>query len=275
MTVNHMMLTFFALMVALSPFTLKASVEIHLGEISPQNQDFQEKMQNGLQYFFDLVNRQCHLDISYRVDVLSPLELPFERFTFDGYPRQYRVNHEESYFTYFQHDLAKIFVHSPQSFKEKSIKIFSVPNLDGYCGYAFPPIQFKLGDEYPLNEKLTKKIEHTLLLNYEQGGCGNFNRIMAHELAHLFIQDNPPHQCKNDSGEMRPCDEENLLSVFRLVAPEYPFKKPGNHNPFGGNHGPEMGDPMAPKRMPSIGTSLTKDQCQAIKRTVQTLDDQQ
>ncbi len=74
--------------------------------------------------------------------------------------------------------------------------------------------------------------------------------MIAHELAHIFIQDNPPHMCGS-----RPCDEENILSVYRYVN--------RNNRPF--NHY----DPMMRERLPSIGTDISQEQCLAIEKTLQ------
>lgn len=245
---------------------------------APEGQSI-EKVEVALNYFFDLVRDQCQIDVGYRIESLTSWDLPFKRFQFDAFSQQYKISEtQQSDFQYFQYDLWRILKASPYAIPTDGIKLISVPNLDGYCGFAFPKIQFASANDYLPNAQVEKMLTNSILINYQQASCGSYNRIVAHELAHLFIQDNPAHYCPNSSGGLSPCPEDNLLSVFRTVRPtSMSHKKPGQaglFSPDGGdpfNSGKPGGfnDPMVPQKLPSIGTTLLPEQCRAIEKTVQ------
>ncbi len=269
-------LTTFLIIVLNAWFTVcvAQTIPITLAHISPIADGYDlNKAEGALEYFFGLINEQCQMDLHYRVEHLPTWDMPFERFRFDPLPQQSKMSSTQtSYFQYFQHDLWQLLNSSTYASNDYGVKILIVPNLDGYCGFAFPEIQFTAEEDYPSHQKVQRLLTNSLLINYQQAGCGSYNRLVAHELAHIFIQDNPAHYCPNEAGELRPCPEDNLLSVFRTVRPNpVGTKKPGGHNPFPSGGIGEFNDPMIPQKLPSIGTHILPVQCRAIAKTVQKL----
>lgn len=253
------------------PQWLGASYQLEIGiaVLSPIPQEHDPSaLPNAVNYFFKIVEEQCELSISPSYSYYPTWELPFERFEFDSVPVLRQLESGPANFSYFQYPLWQMLESAPSHFIDHHIKILNVPNLDGYCGFAFPEVQFSSTEQSP-QSPVSSRLKNNLLINFQQSGCGSYQRLVAHELAHLMVQDNPAHMCENEDKQLRPCPENNLLSVFRTLSPKPPVHKfPGKPNfPFPQDNF----DPAMPQKLPSIGTQLTPGQCQAIAHTVKKL----
>lgn len=228
-----------------------------------------DKVETAISKFISYVKRDCDIELEYEVTTEEPLNFLPAKYEINILPEYKKIGETTHLYKYFQAELAQIIYDNELTREANEVKIIVVDGFDGYCGYAFPEVQFNFGKEYEENT-LTSKLKNHILINSSQFGCGGFSRLLSHELGHIFIQDEPAHTCKKN-GKIFRCKENNLMSVTRVVK-----AGPGNHGGMsnGGffeNQG-DFGAPPGPyksKTLPSIGTGLLKSQCKAIQKTLE------
>lgn len=131
-----------------------------------------------------------------------------------------------------------------QALQKNEIKLFVVSDLGGVlCGYAFPEIT------------RTSYFKETFSILIQEGdiSCGAKERLVAHELAHLFIQDNPPHGCRDNNGEVVDCPVDNILQNEIVT--------------YSG-----IGRNLKPHYIQAKGLAITQKQCQDIQKTLNQID---
>jgi hypothetical protein len=126
------------------------------------------------------------------------------------------------------------------------------------CGTSFPVVQFfdeearARAANAPLNRDVLPWVANRIMLvsRSGMGDCGDYTRVVAHEVGHLFVQDDPAHHCAVPSGRMVPCDASNLMAhTIENPREEFMFSLLAN------------------------GTRLTPAQCARAARSLTTLWD--
>lgn len=162
------------------------------------------KLECGIEVGFELFNRG---EMEFNEEIKFPLRAHTEK-----------VNDESISFIYDQYSLYKEFSRlgvvkeKNQIFLIKSEKLGKI-SLTGaprkVCGYANPLVQF---DE-SVSLKIQELVGNTIVFNGDQTGCDqNFNSVIAHELAHLLVQDKSPHHITDDLFLDYAVPNTNLLS---------------------------------------------------------------
>ncbi len=226
-----------------------------------QNTMKTESVENAVNAFASILSRECGIEFNYRVELGDEITSMPSEYKIEVLPKEKIINGEKNTYKFYQYELDQIVKNNNLRRRSNEVKILIVNDFDGYCGYAFPEIQFDYLENDQQNP-LTNSLKNYILLHSNQRDCGGLNRLLSHELGHVFIQDNPAHMCTENGKEFN-CKENNLMSVFRYSKPA-PVFNPGG---FGG--GGMFDDPMRPRKLPSIGTGLLPDQCQAIRQTIE------
>jgi hypothetical protein len=137
------------------------------------------------------------------------------------------------------------------------IDLFVRPRWEN-CGTSFPRVQLQDAEARaqatngPLAASVLPWVMDRVMLvsRSGMGDCGDYTRVVAHELGHLFVQDDPPHRCPLPDGRDVPCDAGNLMA----------------HSVEGGRDG-ELYERLAE------GTSLSPEQCRRLDASLRTLWD--
>lgn len=220
-----------------------------------------QKIESGVEFFKNSVKESCGITLDFNIKIEAMTSDIGQRFKSHTYYKKEVTKYGPQNFIYFQKDLYDYLDLNEGLVNSNGIKIHDVDEVEGHCAFAFPKIQF----EKMNSKKLRKTLENHILLSRESEGCGSSSRLIAHELAHIFIQDDPPHRCGN-----KLCDEDNLLSVMRKMPTQTHFhsgsQRGFNTSGFGGHIG-QNHDGSSIQKTPSIGRSLNSNQCQAIKKT--------
>lgn len=237
---------FLVLLIALSPAYAKT---ISVNVFESGDQDFFEIAKRGLEFFSAQVKRSCSIEMDFEINkgsIASTHNINFVNETTV-------VNYGGLQLKYFQPSLLELLKSNNLLKHKRELTLIDVPNLTGHCGFAFPRVQFEENMQMDFKEHMMNHV----LLNLKSGGCGSSSRLIAHELAHIFIQDDPPHMCENG-----PCDENNILSVYRYISNSNEDRSRGRqHNRYE--------DPIFRQRAPSIGVEINADQCLSIIKTLE------
>lgn len=238
---------------------------INLNSVSQQDE---QRISDGIQFFNQLLQRQCGFNLNANVS-RRDLQVTNSTFVEDSNWSERHIPGVGSYFfRFYQQQMYSITTENNLRQRNNEVSIFVTPRLDA-CGFAFPDIQF-LDDETTAKNSDARITSHILpwLRNRvivgatSQGfsDCANSNRLVAHELAHIFVQDESPHTCFDENaGHHVRCAEDNILATRRLI---YPEPRPGRPRPPGyGMDEPEV--------RPAVGTIITPHQCESIRNTIQ------
>ncbi|MDD0854398.1 hypothetical protein HBN50_14900 [Halobacteriovorax sp. GB3] len=233
-----------------------AAIPVTIYSTINQDSEFQ-KLEQGIDFFFDKLNQSCRSNYQYEIKLKESLNVDVSPFKLLQSQTEIETKEGRDSFIFFQESLYHHLKENKIFKKNKGITIHSVADVTGHCGFAFPIIQF----EQMQSPLLKEVLQNHLLISQDRAGCGNLSRLIAHELAHLFIQDNPPHQC----GDQR-CGEENILSVYRYIKP-----RPSQFGSRGSRGGDIFDDFLNPRQAPSIGVEFNEKQCESVARTVDQL----
>ncbi|WP_034728603.1 hypothetical protein [Bacteriovorax sp. BSW11_IV] len=231
--------------IALSPAYAKT---ISVSVFESGDSQFFETAKRGLEFFSLQVKRSCSIDIDFEINrgsIASTHDINFVNETMT-------VEYEGLQLKYFQPSLVELLKSNNLLNYKRELTLIDVPNLTGHCGFAFPKVQFE--QSLPMDFK--EQLKDHVLLNLKGGGCGSSSRLIAHELAHIFIQDNPPHMCEDG-----PCDENNILSVYRYISNF-------DENQSRGRRHNRYEDPIFRQRVPSVGVDIDTHQCLSILKTL-------
>lgn len=237
---------------------------INLNSVSAQDE---QRVIDGIQFFNQILQRQCGFNLTANI---SRRDLEVSNSTFiedDSWSERHIPGVGSYFFRFYQSQMYSITTENNLQQQENEVSVFVTPSLDA-CGFAFPDIQFldKVTTSKNPDARITSHILPWLRNRVIVGAtsqsfsdCANSNRLMAHELAHIFIQDESPHTCFDENaGHHRGCPDENVLATRRRI---YPEPRPGR--PRLPDHGMDE-----PEIRPAIGTIITPRQCQDILNTV-------
>lgn len=237
-----------------------------------------KKLENGLGFYNDLLKVHCGLQLNSKIKVKT-IESNSPHFAFDGSWVQKAIDQANSYFfRFFQlATLNEVSTHRLVQQKNE-VSFILTRSLTSHCGFAFPKIQFNDADALAKNTNLkSRSVVEPLIQNRilfaspsENGSdCANSNRMVSHELSHVLVQDEKPHHCLNSStNTYERCHEENILATQRTVYPD-PRGNRGFKPGYGGDN--SSYDPFEPQHVNAIGTEISEDQCRAIVKTIQEL----
>lgn len=233
------------------------------------------RIHEGVEFFNELLERRCGFRLNAnitRADVLTEKSGPTFRNEPSWVPTQVGDN-QTYFFRFYQKDMFELTTVKQLTQKKNEVSIFVVDNFD-MCGFAFPDIQmtdsFHLSKntDNQLNQFVLPWVQNRVIMGSVSTGpreCHNSNRIVSHELAHVFIQDESPHTCWDEKqGAYRPCPPDNILTTRVVIYPE----PRGNGFPH-----PRQYDmsPSEPEVRPAVGTDITERQCNSILSTVRNM----
>lgn len=181
-------------------------------------------------------------------------------------------------FQYYQYPLYRFLKHHPQIAKrshKKEISLILVKELSDHCAFSFPRVQFPSTPTSPREKEIISLLTNRIILAlspHPAFGCHNRRRLVAHELAHIFIQDDPknPHTCLMN-GELHPCPPTNLLANFAIL-----WESP--HRFYSSNSMISLplqatrfmqSDDLFPEEVLATGTDITPEQCDQIEQSLQ------
>lgn len=228
----------------------------------------------GLQTFVDLLASECAIRDEFEIPPVKSLNVkpaetlfkdPEARGAKDGLSSKAR----NFPFQFFQLDLLRLIERYPDRFSRSSgpeISVLMMEGLEGNCGFALPKVQFQKASGNSHNKEVVDLLKNIVLIDTSRdnhGDCVNRTRILSHELAHVFVQDDPAHLCLGSGGNKMPCPKENLMASLVWV--------PTPRKPRPGEEGTRMGEAenFGMRQIQANGTKLTPDQCEAVKRTIQ------
>lgn len=181
----------------------------------PQSLNY-DNVKSGIDKLLIILKKECGIDFKYSLDKRDGLtfskniEFPLEEKTS-------RTPDGNIPFIYDQFDLYQEFRSKKLVKAKNEIFIIKTPQLGlisnsgvpkGVCGYANPDIQFR--PEVPV--KVKANIKNTILFNSDQKNCHqDFSWVIAHEIAHLLVQDEPPHMITDDLKKFYNPPADNLL----------------------------------------------------------------
>ncbi|MBI5631340.1 MAG: hypothetical protein HY921_10715 [Elusimicrobia bacterium] len=233
------------------------TVQVYRGENAAVKGEAEE-WSSGIGLFKDLVQKHCGFELPIivpppvRIEGLARESLLLERAA--GVP----------YYRAALKALLRRYPAIPALRRKAEVSVIMVKNLEEHCAYAFPTVAFiEKNGAFSKAEK--DALSGRVLVSLDSGlDCRNVGRQMAHELAHVFVQDEPPHQCRGPEGGMTPCPPNNLLADFWVEKNSPP---PGRYGRGGGDEDGGIDDILGQNLHPATGMELTPDQCAAIKLT--------
>ena len=235
----------------------------------------------GVNYFSELLDKHCGLKPEIQYD-FTDQEQPSPSFEFQGWFHKEKVFEAADYwFRFFQFSTFRASLNFSNQSDPADVRIYLVNRLPGHCGFAFPMIQFNEESARQLNAKsnqtvmIESKIKNSVLFaspEANSGDCSNFKRFMSHELAHIFVQDQTPHHCLNETTQKyEPCPDNNLLSTYRKIYPSPNRRFPSNPG-FEPAPGGEALSPDEPIIVKPWGTDLDRHQCLMIMNTLKEMN---
>lgn len=172
----------------------------------------------GIELFARLAREQCSLETSPRVTRVrrgDPGDWSYqhgwqELSSPSGRPYSFRFRQAGMYLLTRRENIPPV---------AGRIDLFVRKNWDN-CGDAFPLVQFtdeesrtRAGNAGQERDVLPWVINRVMLVSRSgRSDCGDYARVVAHELGHLLVQDDPPHQCAAPSGRLFQCEASNLMA---------------------------------------------------------------
>lgn len=246
------------------------AIDFRVVNVNSVSSSDEQRISEGIQFFNQILQRQCGFQMRAQI-IRQDLHLEDSRFRFESiWSARDIAGIGKYFFRFFQEKMYSVTTENNLQQKNNEVSIFVAPHLD-MCGFAFPDIQFldeetlAKNPDMNINSHIMPWIRNRVIIgatSQNLSDCSNSNRLVAHELAHIFIQDRSPHTCWDESRQQyRGCPEDNILATRRLI---YAEPRPGRPRPPGyGMDEPEV--------RPAIGSIITPRQCQDILNTVRSM----
>ncbi len=216
-----------------------------------------DQVRDGIQLFVRLVREQCKIKIEPQISVERRGE-PGD-WEYDGDWRDLAVNSGQVFsFHNYQAGMYRLATREQLPQVPRQIAMFVRSGWEN-CATSFPIVEFYDAHEKSrtqnreLNRTIVPWIANRIMLvsQSSQRACESYPRMVAHEIGHIFIQDDPPHYCPapGSPDRMIPCYGENLMA-----------------------HTMQLGrDPMDEGF--ATGTMIYEPQCRQIEKSLGTLWD--
>jgi hypothetical protein len=257
-----------------SAFTADFNFKFNIINVNYVSAADEQRVVEGIQFFTKIVKDNCNINIKASIEArgLSASSKVFQyEQSWTPLPIEKLGNY---YFRYYQKSVFELTTQHKLTQAPNAVTLFVTDHLSGHCGFAFPDIQFTdnqsllQNSNSLINNKVLPWVRNRVLLGSTSSNtldCANSNRLVAHELAHIFVQDNPPHFCWDDDVKKNiPCEDNNILATQRRVYPHHNGGPKGFPQPPIDNLGPDE-----PIILPAIGTKITETQCKVILNTLE------
>jgi len=263
---------FFCLLLSFATSSFAETVNFRIINTNASSAD-EAKIRDGIEFFKSIYNQHCGAEISGQIThqrVNPPAGFSFVN---DSSWTLAQVGANASYwFRFFQKSMFDFNQTHRLSQRKNEVTIYLQQNLGSHCGFAFPDIQFTdaqarvKNPNAGINNSVVPWIRNRVIMaapTQNGSDCANSNRMTAHELAHIFVQDESPHTCwDTELRRYQTCPEDNILATYRYVYDEPRFGR-------GRPPGPDLDEPQV---RPATGTRLDQNQCQAIFNTIQNMN---
>ena len=242
---------------------------------------------SGIRHFEEIVQKECGIAEAFlipapiEVETSEPVRIPPwpqekpEGKKPDGGAFPFRI-FQETLLSFLEEPGPALHRRDPLE-----VSIFLIDSLmDLHAGMAFPEVDFGGATATERNEEIVRTLANRILLAREwqrdPGHRDHILRVVAHELAHIFVQEMPPHHFDAD----RICPETNLLcdvvekNVNGSSTLPMAFRGLSRFNGiFGHVSSPLMdGGSLAGadvQFVPAAGEELTEEQCEKIRCTIE------
>ena len=245
----------------------EAPIELQLylftSEMSPEYRQSAHRYHLGAEFFVEVLRRDCPNVPADLIVVPEPITIA----SVPGDVSFEKPQEVDSTFP-FSYEGQSTLLHILDTFgeeldrKEQPEVSIMVVGDHLRCGDAFPRVQFKNVPQTEHNTNMIDRLKDRVLLNGTPGNsCKYQKRIAAHELAHIFVQDDPSHTCEGSA-----CPPENLLSDRIYEQPSI-----GNPDPAGMELMDELEMGFSDyDRFPldTTGDELTPSQCGRVLQTI-------
>ena len=254
----------------ISAASIEKNINFKLININNVSSGDEERITEGVHFFNQLIEQHCGFRLKAEIQSAN-LNTSDAGFHFESIWSPVQIGQLGTYFfRFFQEKIFRLTRENQLQQAENEVSIF-VTNKFDMCGFAFPDIQLtdqqnlSKNTNTALNAKIFPRIRNRVIMgaaSQSVSDCSYSSRIVAHELAHIFVQDESPHTCwDSENQRYKGCPEDNILATRRLLDPQ----PRGRWRPPGYT----FGDPMEPEFRPAVGTQITPHQCRAILNTVE------
>lgn len=265
---------FFSIGLLIAASSSSSAETVHFRIINTNASSADEaKIRDGIEFFKSIYKQYCGGEITGQISQQRVIPRAGFSFTNESSWALADIGSGASYwFRFFQKSMFD-FNRTHQLHQRKNeVTIYLQQQLGTHCGFAFPDIQFtdaqarEKNPDVRTNNLVVPWIRNRVIMTsptQNDSGCTNSNRITAHELAHIFVQDESPHTCwDRELGRYQTCPEDNILATYRYIYDEPRF----------GRGRPPVLSPDEPQVRPATGTRLDQHQCSAILNTIQNMN---